>query len=191
MSKMTPTSGIEFLVWLLIAASINAMLANRLRIPYTVSLVVGGLPLAVIHIPILPPLQPGHRPDWLTPDVILILFLPALVFEGSVKLDLQELLRIRGRLSATGCKESWSTHRGWPTVRTSQLASRLKQLAGEQSESRTENRSGNPALQQGSDHARSVHAGRQRRNTGGTGRIPERCGDEHHGGLKAVGWIVG
>src|ERR1700732_4609707 len=66
---MTPTSGIEFLVWLLIAAAIIAMLAKRLRIPYTVSLVLGGLLLGVIHLPILSPLQPGHRPDWLTPDV--------------------------------------------------------------------------------------------------------------------------
>jgi len=90
---MTPTSGIEFLVWLLIAAAIIAMLAKRLRIPYTVSLVLGGLLLGVIQLPILSPLQPGHRPDWLTPDVILILFLPALVFEGSVKLDVRELLR--------------------------------------------------------------------------------------------------
>jgi CPA1 family monovalent cation:H+ antiporter len=90
---MTPSSGIEFLVWLLIAAAIIAMLAKRLRIPYTVSLVFGGLLLGVIHLPILSPLQPGHRPDWLTPDVILILFLPALVFEGSVKLDVRELLR--------------------------------------------------------------------------------------------------
>ena len=90
---MTPTSGIEFLVWLLIAAAIIAMLAKRLRIPYTVSLVLGGLLLGVIQLPILSPLQPGHRPDWLTPDVILILFLPALVFEGSVKLDVKQLLR--------------------------------------------------------------------------------------------------
>src|SRR5712671_3396467 len=90
---MTPSSGIEFLVWPLIAAAIIAMLAKRLRIPYTVSLVLGGLLLGLIHIPILSPLQPGNRPDWLTPDVILILFLPALVFEGSVKLDLRELLR--------------------------------------------------------------------------------------------------
>ncbi len=90
---MTPTSGIEFLVWLLIAAAIIAMLAKRLGIPYTVSLVLGGLLLGVIQHPILSPLQPGHRPDWLTPDVILILFLPALVFEGSVKLDVQELFR--------------------------------------------------------------------------------------------------
>jgi Na+:H+ antiporter len=92
-SEMTPTSGIEFLVWLLIVAAVIAMLAKRLRIPYTVSLVLGGLLLGVIQLPILSPLQPGHRPDWLTPDVILILFLPALVFEGSVKLDVRELLR--------------------------------------------------------------------------------------------------
>ena len=90
---MTPTSGIELLVWLLIVAAIIAMLAKRLRIPYTVSLVLGGLLLGIIQLPILSPLQPGHRPDWLTPDVILILFLPALVFEGSVKLDVRELLR--------------------------------------------------------------------------------------------------
>jgi CPA1 family monovalent cation:H+ antiporter len=90
---MTPSSGIEFLVWLLIAAAIIAMLAKRLRTPYTVSLVLGGLLLGVIQLPILSPLQPGNRPNWLTPDVILILFLPALVFEGSVKLDVRELLR--------------------------------------------------------------------------------------------------
>ncbi len=34
---MSPTSGIEFLVWLLIAPAIIAMLAKRLRIPYTVA----------------------------------------------------------------------------------------------------------------------------------------------------------
>jgi len=90
---MTPSSGIEFLVWLLIAAAIIAILAERLKIPYTVSLVFGGLLLGIIHIPMLSPLQAGHRPDWLTPDVILILFLPALVFEGSVKLDVRALIR--------------------------------------------------------------------------------------------------
>jgi hypothetical protein len=36
-SKMTPNSGIEFLVCLLIAAAITEMLAKRLRIPYTVA----------------------------------------------------------------------------------------------------------------------------------------------------------
>jgi monovalent cation:H+ antiporter, CPA1 family len=90
---MTPTSGVEFLVWLLIAAAVIAILAKRLGIPYTVSLVCGGLVLGTARLPLLSPLQPGHRPDWLSPDVILIFFLPALVFEGSVKLDVRELLR--------------------------------------------------------------------------------------------------
>ena len=39
------------------------------------------------------PLQSDQRPHWLTPDVILILFLPPLVFEGSGKIDLRDLLR--------------------------------------------------------------------------------------------------
>jgi CPA1 family monovalent cation:H+ antiporter len=90
---MTPSGAVEFLLWLLITAAMIAMLAKVLRIPYTVSLVCGGLLLGAIHLPFFSPLQPGHRPDWLTPDVILILFLPALVFEGSVKLDVRELLR--------------------------------------------------------------------------------------------------
>lgn len=116
---MTPSSGVEFLVWLLIAAAIIAMLAKFLRIPYTVSLVCGGLLLGSIRLPLLSPLQPGHRPDWLTPDVILILFLPALVFEGSVKLDVRELFKNSIPLAllanvgtliaaiATGCLVHW------------------------------------------------------------------------------------
>jgi Na+/H+ antiporter NhaD/arsenite permease-like protein len=49
--------------------------------------------VGAVSFPLLSPLQSGNRPNWLTPDVILILFLPALVFEGSVKLDLRELVR--------------------------------------------------------------------------------------------------
>ena len=90
---MTPGSAVEFLIWLLLAASIIAILAARLRIPYTVSLVLGGLLLATLHVPILPALLVSHRPGWLTPEVILIVFLPALVFEGSVKIDMRHLVR--------------------------------------------------------------------------------------------------
>jgi CPA1 family monovalent cation:H+ antiporter len=60
---------------------------------YTVSLVLGGLLLGALRLPLLSPLQAGHRPDWLTPDVILIVFLPALVFEASVKIDVRSLIR--------------------------------------------------------------------------------------------------
>ena len=90
---MTATSGVEFLIWLLIAASTIAVLAKYLRIPYTVALVLGGLLLSRLHLPFLSPLQPDQRPHWLTRDVILILFQPALVFEGSVKIQVRELLR--------------------------------------------------------------------------------------------------
>ena len=90
---MTPATAVEFLIWLLIAASAIALLAERLRIPYTVSLVFGGLLLGALRLPVLSPLQAGHRPDWLTPDVILIVFLPALVFEASVKIDVRSLIR--------------------------------------------------------------------------------------------------
>ena len=90
---MKAISGVEFLIWLLIAASAIALLTKYLRIPYTVALVLGGLLLSVLRLPFLSPLQSDQRPHWLTPDVILILFLPALVFEGSVKIDLRDLLR--------------------------------------------------------------------------------------------------
>src|ERR1039458_4984106 len=90
---MTPATAVEFLIWLLLAASAIALLAERLRIPYTVSLVLGGLLLGALRLPLLSPLQAGHRPDWLTPDVILIVFLPALVFEASVKIDVRSLIR--------------------------------------------------------------------------------------------------
>ena len=54
---MTPSVAVEFLIWLLIAASIIAVIAARLRIPYTVALVVGGLLLGSFHLPILQPLR--------------------------------------------------------------------------------------------------------------------------------------
>jgi CPA1 family monovalent cation:H+ antiporter len=93
MKPITATSAVEFLIWLLIAASAIAMLAKRLRAPYTVALVAGGLLLSALRLPRLSPLAPGQRPDWLTPDVILIVFLPALVFEGGLKLNGRDLLR--------------------------------------------------------------------------------------------------
>jgi monovalent cation:H+ antiporter, CPA1 family len=89
---MTPNTAIEFLVWLLIVASIIAVVANRVRIPYTVALVIGGLVLGSLHhLPILQLLTQGQRPNWLTPNIVLILFLPPLLFEGSIKIQFQLL----------------------------------------------------------------------------------------------------
>src|SRR6516225_622654 len=120
MNSMSATSAVEFLIWLLVAASAIAILAKRIRVPYTVALVAGGLMLSGLRLPHVSPLDPGQRPDWLTPEVILIFFLPALVFEGSVKLNVRELTRnsapllllaVLGVLFAavvTGCLVHWT-----------------------------------------------------------------------------------
>jgi Na+:H+ antiporter len=87
---MTANSAVEFLIWLLIAASVIAVVANRLRIPYTVALVLGGLALGSVHLPVIETLV-RNQPDWLTPNIVLVIFLPALLFEGSLKLQVRQL----------------------------------------------------------------------------------------------------
>jgi len=81
---------VEFIIWLMVAASFIAVVAARLRIPYTVALVLGGLALGMVHTPFLQSVT-GQRPDWLTPSVTLIIFLPPLLFEGSVKIQFRHL----------------------------------------------------------------------------------------------------
>ncbi len=83
---------VEFLIWMLIAASVIALIAARLRIPYTVALVLGGLAIGSIsiHLPILEALV-TYKPNWLTPNVTLVIFLPPLLFEGSLKLRFRQL----------------------------------------------------------------------------------------------------
>ncbi|MGH9680021.1 MAG: Na+/H+ antiporter [Candidatus Acidiferrales bacterium] len=88
---MTGHFSIEFLIWLLIIASGVAVIAMRLRIPYTVALVLGGLALGSFNSPIFDWFYAGPRPDWLTSEVILFFFLPALLFEGSIKINLKRL----------------------------------------------------------------------------------------------------
>src|SRR5271165_6230009 len=87
---MTTNVAVEFLIWLLIAASVIAVIAARLRIPYTVALVIGGLALGSVHLPIVATLV-RNQPDWLTPNIVLVIFLPALLFEGSLKLPIRQL----------------------------------------------------------------------------------------------------
>lgn len=64
---MTTNSAVEFLMWLLIAASVIAVIAARLKLPYTVALVLGGLVLGSVHLPIADTLI-SNKPDWLTPS---------------------------------------------------------------------------------------------------------------------------
>ncbi|MGH9502675.1 MAG: Na+/H+ antiporter [Terriglobales bacterium] len=87
---MSPSATVEFLLWLLIAAAVIAVLAARWKIPYTVALVIGGLILGSFRLPVVRDMF-NHSPDWLTPDVSLIIFLPALLFEGSIKIRFSHL----------------------------------------------------------------------------------------------------
>ncbi len=71
------------IIELLLIASLVAMAVHRLRIPYTVALVVVGL-LITFQSPV--------QID-LTPELILALFVPPLVFEAAFHLNLAELQR--------------------------------------------------------------------------------------------------
>lgn len=71
------------IIELLLIATLVAIVVRRLRVPYTVALVVVGLALTFnigLHIQI----------D-LTPEIILALFVPPLVFEAAFHLDLRRL----------------------------------------------------------------------------------------------------
>src|SRR5258708_12366652 len=90
---MTALSAVEFLIWLLMAASAIALLARRLHVPYTVALVAGGLILSTLRLKMPAPWLSEERVDGLTGDVILMLFIPGLIFEGSIKINLRDLAR--------------------------------------------------------------------------------------------------
>ena len=89
------TSLVELLLLLLIAASVVALITSRLRVPYTAALVFAGVGIDLVRGPITAALAtvgmaPG-RFDILTPEVVFTLFLPGLLFESSLHLNLREL----------------------------------------------------------------------------------------------------
>ncbi|MFL5350887.1 MAG: cation:proton antiporter [Hyalangium sp.] len=67
-------------IGLMVVAIVVAIAAKRARIPYNVALVVGGLLISVGNLlPGVPPLQP---------EVVFLVCLPALLFEGGITADL-------------------------------------------------------------------------------------------------------
>lgn len=69
---------------LLLVVSLVALAVRRLRVPYTVALVIVGLLLTV-----------GEQPNTeLTPELVLALFLPPLVFEAAFHLSFDALRRM-------------------------------------------------------------------------------------------------
>lgn len=81
---MTAAEQIRLIVLLLLISLGVALAARWAKLPYTLGLVIVGLPIGFFH------LLPGLV---LTPDVVLFIFLPALLFEGAWNLEQRELLR--------------------------------------------------------------------------------------------------
>ena len=72
-------------VELLLLASLSAVVLRRIRFPYTIGLVIVGILLALVpqNLRALEPLRHFE----LTPDVVLYLLVPTLIFPAAVRLD--------------------------------------------------------------------------------------------------------
>src|SRR5881227_1001861 len=73
---------VQFLILLLIVTLIVALLSRRLRVPYTLLLVIVGLVVGLL--PFIP-----H--EHLDPNLVLYIFIPALLFEGAWNAELDRL----------------------------------------------------------------------------------------------------
>jgi len=67
---------------LLLIAVLVAVITDYIKLPYTVALVLGGLVVG---------LSTFFEGIYLSQDLILLIFLPPLLFEGSINMDLEEL----------------------------------------------------------------------------------------------------
>jgi CPA1 family monovalent cation:H+ antiporter len=76
---------IEFIATLLLIAAIVAMTVRRLKIPYTVGLMLTGIVLAITPFP-------TDDID-ITKDLIFTIFLPPLIYEAAIYIKWQELRR--------------------------------------------------------------------------------------------------
>jgi CPA1 family monovalent cation:H+ antiporter len=76
------TTIVRMLIVLLLIALTVILVTRRLSVPYTLGLVVVGLLISIV----------GLLPDiHLTPELVLFVFLPALLFEGSWSMQLKQL----------------------------------------------------------------------------------------------------
>ncbi len=86
-----PVSAILAIILLLLCASASAIVFKRLRFPYTIGLVLVGLGLGGVagHIEAMAFFGRIH----FTPNVVLYILLPALVFEASLNLNTRLLVK--------------------------------------------------------------------------------------------------
>lgn len=84
--------------------------------------------------------------------------------------------QLRCPLSASGRKEGRGPHCGRTAFRASNSPPFTQQLTREQGESRAQDRARHPASQQDRNDARSLHAGRQPRDTRSAGHLFKAVG---------------
>jgi CPA1 family monovalent cation:H+ antiporter len=81
-SATSPVDQIQLLILLLIVTLIVALLSRRLRVPYTLLLVIVGFVVGLM------PFLPHEHID---PNLVLYVFIPALLFEGAWNAELDRL----------------------------------------------------------------------------------------------------
>jgi len=86
---MSTTAIVELLLLLLMAGSAVALLTSRLKIPYTIALVFAGFAIDLFHVPIMDIV--GGTGTILTPEIIFVLFLPPLLFESAINIEIKAL----------------------------------------------------------------------------------------------------
>ena len=91
MSETDISAQIQTLLQLLLIASATSISVKWIKMPYSVALVIAGLVIGLSGI---------MKPVYMTPDLVLILFLPALLFEASWDLNFQALQREWRSISA-------------------------------------------------------------------------------------------
>lgn len=113
------SESVSTLVWLLATVILVAVASKYIRIPYTIALTMAGLIIALTEIKL--------KID-LTPDIILFIFLPALLFESSYNLPFGEvrdnlrpiaLLAVPGVILTAVCVATGlylTTDVGWATA---------------------------------------------------------------------------
>lgn len=78
----------EAIIGLLLIAALVAIFVRRYRLPYTVGLVGIGLLISAIY--------PEPLPKLISPEIILTLLVPPLIFEAAFHLRLEDLRRDLG-----------------------------------------------------------------------------------------------
>ncbi len=82
MTEDVALTGIRVFIALLAAAVLVAIVTDRIRVPYTVGLVLLGLAVGIVH--------PGAGLA-ITPALVLAVLLPGLIFEAAFRIDIAEL----------------------------------------------------------------------------------------------------